>query len=211
MKKSKLLRILLADDHPVVRAGLASLIRREKGMRVIGIASNGREAVASFLALRPDLTLLDLRMPGLDGIQALVAIRRHDPAARVVMLTGFADEEAVYRALAGGAQGYLMKDSTREELVHCIGAVTQGKQWVPSNVASKLATRLSRDELSPRERDVMGLLAAGKSNKEIAYALQITEGTVKVHVDHILKKLNVRGRTEAAAMAFRLGLVRVDE
>lgn len=180
-------------------------------MRVIGIASNGREAVASFLALRPDLTLLDLRMPGVDGIQALVAIRRHDPAARVVMLTGFADEEEVYRALAGGAQGYLMKDSTREELVDCIRTVTQGKRWVPSNVASKLATRLSRDQLSPRERDVMGLLAAGKSNKEIAYALQITEGTVKVHVDHILKKLNVRGRTEAAAMAFRLGLVRVDE
>jgi two-component system, NarL family, response regulator len=211
MKKPKRLRILLVDDHPVVRAGLASLIRREKGMQVIGMATNGREAVTSFLSLHPDLTLLDLRMPGLDGIHALIAIRRHDPAARVVMLTAFADEEDVYRALAAGAQGYLLKNCNREELVNCILAVTQGQTWVPADIAAKLASHVSRHELSPRERDVLSLVAAGKSNKEIAFALKITEGTVKVHVDHILKKLNAKGRTEAAATAFRLGLVRVEQ
>ncbi|HEV2387034.1 MAG TPA: response regulator transcription factor [Candidatus Acidoferrales bacterium] len=211
MKKREQVRILLANDHPVVREGLVSLIRQQKGMQVIGVATNGREAVANFVALHPDLVLLDLRMPGTDGIQALTAIRRLDPAARILMLSGFGDEEEVYHALAAGARGYVLKDSTLEELFASIRAVAQGKAWVPPGVASKLAARLSRHELSPRERDVLGLLTAGKSNKEIAVALRITEGTVKVHVDHILKKFNVRGRTEATAMAFRLGIVRLEQ
>jgi two-component system NarL family response regulator len=210
MKNKQPIRVLLVDDHPTVREGLSVLLNRNRGIRVVAQASNGREAVTKFQALQPDVVLMDLRMPELDGIQAMRAIRLIDPDACVVVLTSYDDEEDVYRAFAHGARGYLLKEAPVEEIVACIERVVGDLLWIPANISAKLANRLSRNELSPRERDVLGFLAAGKSNKEIAAALSIAESTVKAHVDHILKKLEVRGRTEAAALGFRLGLIRIE-
>jgi DNA-binding NarL/FixJ family response regulator len=210
MKKSRPIRILLADDHPAVREGLAILLNRTRGMRVVAQASNGREAISQFQAHHPDVALLDLRMPEADGIQAMTAIRLSHPGACIVVLTSYDDEEDIYRAFAHGARGYLLKESTLEDIVACIHRVTAGMPWIPASVSAKLANRLSRNELSPRERDVLTCVAAGKSNKQIAAELSIAESTVKAHVDHILKKLDVRGRTEAAALGFRLGLIRIE-
>lgn len=213
MKKQKRrsqIRVLVADDHPVVRAGLVALIRHEPGMRVVAQAANGSEAVVKYLAQIPDVALLDLRMPDTDGIQALAAIRLHHPDARAILLSSFNNEVDIHKAFATGARGYLLKDSSAEELASCIRRVAEGMTWIPSGVASKLATHIHRHELSPRECQVLRLLALGESNKEIAAHLQIAEGTVKVHVDHILKKLQARGRTEAAVLGFRMGLVRLE-
>lgn len=210
MTRPKSIRILLADDHPAVREGLAMLLNRSRGIRVVAQASNGREAVAQFQAHRPDVVLLDLRMPEVDGIQAMTAIRLNHPGACIVVFTSYDDEEDVYRAFAHGARGYLLKESPFEEIVACIKRVAAGMPWIPAKISVKLANRLSRNELSPRERDVLSYVAVGKSNKEIAAALSIAESTVKAHVDHILKKLDVRGRTEAAALGFRLGLIRIE-
>lgn len=186
------------------------LLNRSPGVQVVAQASNGREGVEQFLAHRPDVVLMDLRMPEMDGIQAMRSIRLSDPEACVVVLTSYDDEEDVYRAFAHGARGYLLKETSIEEIVSCIERVKGGLLWIPANISAKLANRLSRSELSPRERDVLGYLAVGKSNKEIAAALSIAESTVKAHVDHILRKLEVRGRTEAAALGLRLGLIRIE-
>jgi two-component system NarL family response regulator len=210
MSKAKCIRILLADDHPAVREGLAILLNRTKGMRVVAQASNGREAISQFQAHQPDVALLDLRMPEADGIEAMSAIRRDYPGACVVVLTSYDDEEDIYRAFAHGARGYLLKESTLADIVACIHRVAEGMPWIPASISAKLARRLSRNQLSPRERDVLACVAAGKSNKEIAAELFIAESTVKAHVDHILKKLDVRGRTEATALGLRLGLIRME-
>lgn len=204
------LRILLADDHPAVREGLAILLNRVPGMCVVAQASNGREAVIRFQEHQPDVALFDLRMPEADGIQAMAEIRVSHPGACIVMLTSYDDEEDIYRAFAHGARGYMLKESPLEEIVACIERVAAGMPWIPAKISAKLANRLNRDELSPRERDVLTCVAAGKSNKEIAAQLSIAESTVKAHVDHILKKLDVRGRTEAVALGFRLGLIRME-
>ena len=209
MTKDKRIRILLADDHPAVREGLSVLLNQSHDMQVVAQASNGSEAVAQFLAHHPDVVLLDLRMPGTDGIQVIIDIRRHNPEARIVVLTSFDDEEDVYQAFSHGARGYLLKQSPIEEIVACIRRVSGGLPWIPSAISAKLASRLSHHELSPRERAVLGYVASGKSNKEIAAVLSISESTVKAHVDHILKKLNVGGRTEAVALGLRLGLIRI--
>jgi two-component system NarL family response regulator len=210
MSKAKCIRILLADDHPAVREGLAILLNRTKGIRVVAQASNGREAISQFQAHQPDVALLDLRMPEADGIEAMSAIRRDYSGACVVVLTSYDDEEDIYRAFAHGARGYLLKESTLADIVACIHRVAEGMPWIPASISAKLARRLSRNQLSPRERDVLACVAAGKSNKEIAAELFIAESTVKAHVDHILKKLGVRGRTEATALGLRLGLIRME-
>jgi two-component system NarL family response regulator len=202
--------VLLADDHPVVREGLTVLINRRQDMQVVGQASNGREALDQFLRIRPDVTLLDLRMPLLDGIDAIAAICEKAPEARLIILTTYQNEEDIYRALQAGAQGYLLKSANVEEVAECIRAVVSGRTWVPPGVGAKLAKRIAGQELTARELEVLRVMAAGKSNKEIGVALDISEGTVKVHMTHILEKLKSGGRTEAIRVAVEKGLVCLD-
>jgi two-component system NarL family response regulator len=179
-------------------------------MRVLSEASDGREALEKFSALRPDIVLIDLRMPMMDGIEAASAICAKDPAATVVIISTYQDEEDVYRVLQAGARGYLLKSAPISELVECISAVEKGRTWVPPVVGSMLARRVAAPGLTNREQQVLQAMAAGKSNKEIGVALDISEGTVKVHMTHILEKLKVSGRTEAIGAAIKRGLVRMD-
>lgn len=204
------LRIVVADDHPVVREGLAAMIHRQQDMKVIAEASNGREAVEQFLLHRPDVSLIDLRMPVMDGIEAIAAIRKAEPTAKIVVFASQESEEEIYRALKAGAKGYALKQASASELVQCVRAVGEGGNWIPACIGAMLARRVAVRDLTAREMDVLRALAAGKSNKEIAEVLEIAEGTVKVHVGHLLEKLKVSGRTEATALALRMGLLSVD-
>jgi DNA-binding NarL/FixJ family response regulator len=201
--------VLVADDHPVVREGIVAFIDRQMDMKVVARASDGQEAVEQFLAVLPDICLLDLRMPMMDGIDAIRAIRREVTDARVVILTAYEASEDIYRALRAGAQGYLFKCCAKEELLGCIRAVCSGRSWIPSEVGAKLAIRVVAQNLTKREGDVLGALAIGKSNKEIGTLFDISEATVKVHMTHILGKLCVASRTEAINAAVRRGLVRL--
>jgi two-component system, NarL family, response regulator len=211
MTTGQTLTILVADDHPVVREGLVAMINRQPDMHVIAEAADGREAVEKFLTEHPDIGLLDIRMPVMEGIETISAIREKLANARLVVLSSYETEEDVFRAVEAGAQGYLMKSATKEELVECIRAVCGGRTWIPTDVGSKLAKRINDPNLTDREMDVLGAVAAGKSNKEIGAAFDISEATVKVHVTHILEKLKVTGRTEAINVAVKRGLVRMDQ
>ncbi len=207
---AKDISVLLVDDHPIVREGLAMVINRQPEMQVVEQASNGREALEKFIALRPDVVLIDLRMPGMDGIQAVAAICAQEPSARVVILTTYEDEEDIYRVLQAGARGYMLKSAPIAELIGCIKAVSNGQTWVPQQIGAMLARRVCAPELTRREGEVLQSIAAGKSNKEIGVALDISEGTVKVHVTNILQKLKAAGRTEAVGTAIKRGLIRID-
>lgn len=208
-QKKPCISVLIADDHSVVREGLASLIRRKPDMVVIAEASNGHEAVELWKQHRPDVILLDLRMPELDGLGAIKQIRAGDENARIIILTTFDGDEDIYRAIQAGAKGYLLKDVPREALMDCIRRVHAGETCVPVDLAAKLAVRVSGETLSAREIDVLKLMAKGKSNKEIGSALFISEGTVKSHVKAIFAKMNVVSRTEAVATATRRGLIQL--
>ena len=208
-KKKERIRILIADDHSVVREGLVSLVKRKADMAVVGEGSNGREAVDLWKEHRPDITLLDLRMPELDGVGAIKEIRELDENARIVVLTTFDGDEDIYRAIKAGAKGYLLKDSAREALMECIRQVHGGETCIPPMLAAKLADRVSGETLSAREIEVLQRIAAGKSNKEIGAELFISEGTVKTHVKSIFSKLDVVSRTEAVATATRRGLIQL--
>jgi two-component system NarL family response regulator len=186
------------------------MINRRPDMRVVAEAVDGREAIAKYVALSPDVALLDLRMPHMDGIEALTALRQQVPSARVVIITTYQSEEDIYRALRAGAQGYLMKDVSVDELMQCIRAVSQGKTWIPPVIGAKLANRVTTRELTARETEVLRAVVMGKSNKEIGVALNISEATVKVHMTHILEKLKVTGRTEAINVAVKRGLMNLD-
>jgi DNA-binding NarL/FixJ family response regulator len=201
--------ILIADDHSVVREGLVSLIEDRADMTVVGEATNGREAVELWRKHRPDVTLLDLRMPEIDGVGAINEIRADDANARIIVLTTFDRDEDIFGAIKAGAKGYLLKDIPREALVDCVRRVHRGETCVPVHVAAKLAQRVSGETLSSREADVLKLIAQGKSNKEIGSALFITEGTVKSHVKRMFSKLGVISRTEAVANASRRGLIQL--
>ena len=204
------IRVLIADDHGIVREGLVSMIRRNKAdMTVVGEATNGREAVDLWKEYRPDVTLLDLRMPELDGVDAIKEIRCHDENARIIVLTTFDGDEDIYRAIQAGAKGYLLKDVPREALMDGIRRVYAGETSLPMHLVAKLAERVSGDTLSKREIEVLKLMAKGRSNKEIASALFISEGTVKSHGKAIFAKMNVASRTEAVAEATRRGLIRL--
>jgi len=204
------IRVLIADDHPVVLEGLCTLINRSKDMTVVAQATNGRQAVAEFLTQLPDVGLVDLRMPEVDGVEAIAEIRERVPTARLVVLTTYDDEEDIYRGLRAGAKGYLLKDAPREELLGCIRAVHEGRTLIPQNVAAKLADRMMATGLTARETDVLRLVADGKANKQIAAQLEISEGTVKTHINTILGKLGASDRTQAVTIGLRRGILRLD-
>ncbi|HZO89710.1 MAG TPA: response regulator transcription factor [Chthonomonadaceae bacterium] len=209
MRGEKPIRILIADDHPVVRMGLAALIGLRPDMEVVAQAENGREAVELFRRYHPDVTLMDLVMPEIDGTEAIKAIRAESPSARILVLTTYQTEEDIFRSLQAGARGYLLKAAPGRELVEAIRAVYAGQKRIPADVAAKLAERLPARELTARELEVLHQMAQGKSNEEIGAALHISEGTVKTHVTNILSKLAVNDRTQAVIAAVKRGLVRV--
>ena len=202
--------VLIADDHPVVREGLGALINRQPDMEVVAEAANGREAIRQFLACSPDVALLDLRMPEKDGVEAIADIIGQVPTARIVVLTTFDDDEDIYRALQAGAKAYLLKDAPREQLLQCIRTVHGGGTLMTPDVAAKLADRVFSTELSPREIEVLRLVSDGRANKQIATALEITESTVKTHINTILGKLGTSDRTQAVTIAIRRGILRLD-
>jgi len=206
----KQLTVLIADDHPVVREGLTAIIQLQPDLRVIAEASNGRDAVEKFFSYRPDIALLDLRMPLMGGVEAVEAIYEKEPRARLAILTSYESEEEIYRALRAGAQGYVLKDAPAADLIACIRAMSEGRTWIPPGIGAKLAKRVKGQELTSREMEVLRTLVQGKSNKEIGTLLDIAESTVKVHVTHVLEKLKASGRTEAISVALKRGLIRMD-
>ena len=201
--------VLVADDHVTVREGLAAMVGRQVDMRVVGEAVNGRDAVDLWRKQRPDVGLLDLRMPLLDGVGAIDEIRRLDPSARIIVLTTFDTDNEISGAIKAGAKGYLLKDAQREELLECIRRVHGGDTCIPPSLIAKLAAGISNEPLTGRELEVLALLARGKSNKEIGKNLYIGETTVKSHLRSIFAKLNVLSRTEAITVASRRGLVQL--
>jgi len=203
------IRVLIADDHTTVRAGLASIIDMEPDMIVVAEATNGREAVDLWRKDRPDVALLDLRMPKLDGVGVIDEIRQEEPSARIIILTTYDADNDIYRAIKAGAKGYLLKDARREELLDCIRKVNRGETSIPQALVEKLAAGMSSETLTGRELGVLMLLARGKSNKEIGANLFISETTVKGHLHNIFTKLNVLSRTEAITVASRRGLVQL--
>ena len=201
-----MIRILIADDHPVLRDGLAGVIEEQGDMAVVGQAGTGPEALALYREHRPDITLMDLRMPGMSGVETITAIRRQFPAARAIILTTYDTDEDIYRGLQAGAKAYLLKDVGRQVLLETIRAVHAGQTPVSSEVGAKLAGRLGYEQLSDRELEVLRLMVRGLCNQEIAGALFIAESTVKFHVNHILSKLNAGDRTQAVITALKRGL-----
>ena len=198
--------VVIADDHPLILAGLASVIEAEPELVLLGQASNADGAVAHYLRLRPDVLLVDLNMPG-GGIDAIARVRRFDPQARIVVLTTFDGDEDVHRSLAAGASGYLLKGSGFDEIVACLRQVLRHGHYLPAMLAHKLAGRIEAGALSPRERDILSHLGQGKSNKRIADDAGIGVGTVKYHVNNILSKLDVASRSEAVCVARQRGLL----
>jgi two-component system NarL family response regulator len=201
------IRVLIADDHAVVREGLVAMINRQPDMRVVAEAPDGTEAVRQWSEQRPDVSLVDLRMPRLDGVGFISQVRALDSRARILILTTFDGDEDIYRGMRAGARAYLLKDAPREQLLDCIRAVHAGNTVLPPNVAAKLAAQVSGERLTDRELEILVLMADGQSNKAIARKLEISEGTVKTHVKSVLSKLGAASRTEAAAIAARRGLI----
>ena len=201
--------VLVVDDHVLVRTGVANIISNEPDLQVIAEAANGVEAIAAFERYRPDVTLLDLRMPVMEGVEAVRQIRQRDPAARVIVLTTYDTDEDITRALKAGAKAYVLKDITASALIACIHDVLAGKTYLAPTAAAKLAEGVARVQLTPRELATLRLMADGRSNKEIAGELGISERTVKTHLGHLFEKLGVTSRTEAVKVAARRGLVRM--
>lgn len=202
------IRVLIADDHSVVRRGLAAIIDMEEDTVVVGQAGDGAEAIELWRRLRPDVVLMDLRMPRMEGVEAIRAIRAEDPEAAIIVLTTFDHDEDIYAGLRAGAKAYLLKDVEPEELFRCIRAVRGGEAYLQSKVAAKLAQRVQEEPLTEREEQILKLLAEGKSNRAIGQALHITESTVKSHLKSLFVKLDVTSRAEAIALAARRGLVK---
>lgn len=203
------IRVMLADDHPIVCLGLATMIDSQSDMKVVAQASNGRQAIELFEKHRPDVTLIDLRMPEQSGVDAIRAIRATHPAAVFIVLTTYQGDEDIHKAMKAGAQGYLLKGMPHDDLLDAIRRVHSGVQYLPPSVRDTLANRLPSSELSPREQQILELIVKGLSNKQIADRLGITEGTVKWHVNAILGRLNVSDRTQAAVAALNRGIVQL--
>src|SRR5687768_5507886 len=202
--------VLVVDDHALVRTGVAKIINHEPDLDVTAEAANGVEAVAAFEKYRPDVTLLDLRMPLMEGVEVVRQIRQRDPLAKVIVLTTYDTDDDISRALKAGAKAYVLKDITADDLIECIHDVLAGKTYLAPAAAAKLADGLTHIQLTPRELSSLRLMADGKSNKEIANSLGISERTVKTHLGHLFEKLGVTSRTEAVKVATRRGLVRLD-
>jgi two-component system NarL family response regulator len=204
------IRILIVDDHPVVLAGLTSMLGTQAGMEVAGSASGGEEALQMLQRTPADLLLLDLRMPGMSGIDTLHALKRAKISIRVVILTSFETDEDIYRAVQAGAQGYLLKDAPQADMIDAIRAVHSGKRYFPRHIAARLAERMMRTNLTARELEVLNMLARGLTNKQIGHALEISDNTVRNHVNSIIEKLEVSDRTEAATTAIHRGIIDVN-
>lgn len=210
-----MIRILVVDDHPVVREGLVAIIEAQDDMTVVGEAGDGSQAIAIYKAAKPDVVLMDLAMPGTDGVQAIEGMRAFDPDARVVVLTAYDTDERILRAVEAGARGYLLKGAPRDDIFRAVRVVNLGGSLLEPAVAGKLLSRVGdilrggtpEEELTPREQDVLNLMARGFRNKEIAFELHITERTVKFHANAIYRKLDVGGRTEAVSKALQKGMV----
>ena len=202
--------VLLVDDHALLRTGVANIINQEVDLQVVAEAGNGVEALEAYDRVKPDVTLLDLRMPVMEGVEVVHRLRERDPRARVIVLTTYDTDEEISRALRAGAKAYVLKDISADGLVACIRDVLAGKTYLAPAAAAKLAERVTQVQLTPRELGVLRLLANGESNKEIAVALAISERTVKTHLAHLFEKLGVTSRTEAVRVATRRGLVRFD-
>lgn len=201
--------VLLVDDHALMRTGVANIINQERDLRVVAEASNGVEAIAAFEQFHPDVTLLDLRMPVMEGVEAVRQIRARDPRARVIVLTTYDTDDEISRALKAGAKAYVLKDISADLLIGCIRDVLAGKTYLAPSAAAKLAEGVTHVQLTPREMSALRLMADGKANKEIATELSISERTVKTHLGHLFEKLGVASRTEAIKVATRRGLVRL--
>jgi DNA-binding NarL/FixJ family response regulator len=202
------IRVLIADDHVTVLEGLAAIIGRQPDMTVVAQAADGEEAVELWTRYRPDVTLIDLRMPKLDGVGVVETIRKQDAAAHVIVLTTYDTDSEILRAIKAGTKAYLLKDARREELLDCIRRVDRGETCIPASLVGKVAAGLSSESLTARELNVLDLLAQGKSNKEIGVSLYVSETTVKSHLRSIFRKLDVISRTEAITVATRRGLIR---
>src|SRR5262245_27041463 len=207
MTKADTIRVLVADDHPVVRLGISAMVATEKDMTVVAQAGTGREAVRQFREHRPDVTLLDLRMPEMGGVEAIREIRKEFPESVFIVLTTYQGDEDIHRALTAGAQAYLLKGMSHNELLEAIRKVHAGQRYLPQSVLQRLAKRPPASELSSREHQILELIVRGLTNKQIAGNLGITEGTVKWHVNIILARLNVSDRTQAAVAALHRGIV----
>ena len=202
--------VLIVDDHPMMRLGVAAIVSDQPDMAVVAQAGTGEQAVDLFRQHKPHVTLMDLRLPGMSGVEAIRAIRRESPRARFVVLTTYEGDEDVHQALEAGAQGYLVKGMSPETLVDALRRVHAGHRVLPPPVARRLEARIPNSDLSAREREVLSLIAHGKNNKEIAATLGITEGTVKCHVTMILSRLGVSDRTQAVVAAAHRGIVHID-
>lgn len=209
LKTERPVRILVVDDHFIVRMGLVSLVNTEPDLTVVGEADDGEQAIALFQKLAPDLVLMDVRMPNKSGPDATQQIRRLSESARVLMLSAFDGDEDIHNALEAGAQGYVLKSATGEDLIPAIRAVASGKRWIPRNVATRLRSRNLFEDLTPREIDVLREVAKGLSNKELADKLSISEHTAKDHLKSILAKLRVADRTQAVTTAIQRGVIQL--
>ncbi|MGG6262971.1 response regulator [Leptolyngbya sp. AN03gr2] len=202
------IRLLIADDHPVVRRGLIAVLDDQDDMEVVAEVSNGRDAIAQFRAVQPDVAILDLRMPEVKGVDAIAAIRAEFPDACIIMLTIYETDEDIYQGLRAGARAYLLKDTPLEEIMEVIRAVCEGKRYVPNRISEKYITHAERPQLSDRERQVLELMATGHNNKTMSAALSITEHTIRFHVANLIDKLGASDRTEAVVIAMRRGFIR---
>lgn len=205
--QNETIRVLVVEDHHVVRQGLVALLNVAEGLEVVGEASDGVEAIAQFRKHQPAVTLIDLRLPRMAGVDVIERVRMETPQARFIVLTTYDGDEDIYRALQAGARAYLLKGMTSDELISTIRAVHAGKSHIPPAIAEKLAERMGTEELTPREFEVLEQIVHGKSNKEIATELAISEATVKTHVNSLLGKLGVTDRTQAATAAIQRGIV----